>query len=58
MLAEMADRRTRHEGAEMVRLIDASPIPSGKMCNWATWNGRIRGMKMHVVYDPKARLPA
>jgi putative transposase len=57
MLAEKADRRTRHEGAEMVRLIDASPVPLGKVCKWAKWNGRIRGMKMHVVYDPKADCP-
>jgi putative transposase len=57
MLTEMADRRTRGEGAEMLRLIDASPIPLGKKCPWATWNGRIRGMKMHVVYDPKADRP-
>src|SRR6266699_2827733 len=57
MLAEMADRRTRREGAEMVRLIDASPVPLGKMCKWAKWNGRIRGMKMHVVYDPEADCP-
>jgi putative transposase len=53
MLAETADRHTRREGAEMVRLIDASPIPLGKMCKWAEWNGRIRGMKMHVVYHPQ-----
>jgi putative transposase len=57
VLAEMADRQTRREGAEMVRLIDASPVPLGKMCKWANWNGRIRGMKMHVVYDPKADVP-
>lgn len=57
MLSGAADRQTRHEGAEMVRLIDASPIPLGKMCKWAKWNGRIRGMKMHVVYDPKADVP-
>ena len=38
--------------SEMVRLIDSSPIPLGKICNWAAWNGRIRGMKLHVVYDP------
>jgi putative transposase len=50
MLAGNADRRTRVEGAEMVRLIDSSPVPLGKMCKWAEWNGRIRGMKMHVVY--------
>lgn len=53
MLAETADRRTRLEGTEMVRLLDASPVPLGKTCTWAQWNGRIRGMKMHVVYHPK-----
>jgi|HubBroStandDraft_2_1064218.scaffolds.fasta_scaffold110364_2 putative transposase len=57
MLSQMADRHTRHEGGEMVRLIDSSPIPLGKICGWARWNGRIRGMKMHVVYDPNADCP-
>jgi IS4 transposase len=57
MLAATADRQLRHEGGEMVRLIDATPIPLGKMCNWAKWNGRIRGMKMHLVYDPTADVP-
>ena len=57
MLSDMVDRQTRHEGAEMVELIDASPIPLGKTCGWAPWNGRIRGMKMHVVYNPKADCP-
>ena len=57
MLAGEADRRTHQEGAAMVRLIDASPIPLGKLCEWAKWNGRIRGMKMHVVYDPKSDVP-
>lgn len=56
-LVETADRRTRQEGTAMVRLIDASPIPLGKICNWAKWNGRIRGMKMHVVYDPTSDVP-
>jgi IS4 transposase len=57
MLAATADRHTRHEGAEMINLIDSSPIPLGKTCGWAKWNGRIRGMKMHVVYDPNADCP-
>lgn len=57
MLSASADRQTRREGAEMVRLIDASPIPLGKVCKWAKWNGRIRGMKLHVVYDPLADVP-
>lgn len=53
-LSAMADRQMRCEGAQMVRLIDSSPIPLGKVCEWAAWNGRIRGMKLHVVYDPMA----
>jgi putative transposase len=57
MLAEQAARHTRVEGAEMVRLIDASPVPLGKMCQWAEWNGRIRGLKMHVVYHPERDCP-
>src|SRR6266700_3041601 len=57
MLAKKADRHTRAEGAEMVRLIDSSPIPLGKMCQWAEWNGRIRGLKMHVVYHPGNDVP-
>jgi putative transposase len=51
------DNSTRREGKEMLRLIDSTPIPLGKLCDWAKWNGRIRGMKMHVIYDPKADLP-
>lgn len=57
MLSDMVDRQTRHEGEEIVELIDASPLPLGKSCPWATWNGRIRGLKMHVVYNPKADCP-
>lgn len=57
-LSAMADRQVRCEGAEMVRLIDSSPIPLAKVCNWAAWNGRIRGLKLHVVYDPRADVPS
>ena len=56
-LSAMANRQMRCEGAEMVRLIDSSPIPLAKICKWAAWNGRIRGMKLHVVYDPLADVP-
>ena len=58
MLSTLADRRTRQEGAAMVRLIDASPVPVHTLCKWAKWNGRIRGMKLHVVYDPVADIPS
>jgi putative transposase len=56
-LSAMASRQLRSEGQEMVRLIDSSPVPLGKVCSWAAWNGRIRGMKLHVVYDPKSDVP-
>jgi IS4 transposase len=56
-LCGQADRHTRQEGVAMVRLIDASPIPLGQLCKWAKWNGRIRGMKLHVVYDPLGDVP-
>jgi IS4 transposase len=57
LVARQLDRQTRHEGAQMLRLIDSTPIPLGKLCDWAKSNGRIRGMKMHVVYDPQADHP-
>jgi putative transposase len=57
LLAGRLDRRTRGEGQAMLRLIDSTPIPLGKLCGWAKSNGRIRGMKLHVVYDPNADLP-
>ena len=57
LVAGQLDRQTRREGTAMVRLIDSTPIPLGKLCDWAKSNGRIRGMKMHVVYDPDADHP-
>lgn len=57
MLSAMADRAVRREGAEMVRLVDSSPIPLGDVVGERAWNGRIKGMKLHVVYDPRADRP-
>jgi putative transposase len=57
LIAAQIDRRTRRDGQAMLRLIDSTPIPLGKLCAWAKSNGRIFGMKMHVVYDPRADLP-
>jgi putative transposase len=56
-LSGLADRLTRKQGGEMVRLIDAAPVPLGRVVDWAKRNGRIRGLKMHVVYDPAADNP-
>ena len=57
LVAAQLDREMRREGTQMLRLIDSTPIPLGKLCDWAKWNGRIRGMKMHVIYDPRADTP-
>jgi putative transposase len=57
MLSGLADRRLKREGAAMLRLIDATPIPLDRLCGWADWNGRTHGLKMHVVYDPRRDHP-
>lgn len=57
MLSGLADRVLRREGGEMLRLIDATPIPLHELVTWAEWNGRTRGLKLHVVYDPAADQP-
>jgi putative transposase len=56
-LAGQLDRQTRRDGTAMLRLIDSTPIPLGRLCGWARSNGRIRGMKLHVVYDPDSDCP-
>jgi putative transposase len=57
MVAALTDRSTRAGAKELLRLIDSTPIPLGKVFDWARSNGRIRGMKAHVVYDPGCDLP-
>jgi putative transposase len=56
-VAKLLDRQCRGDSHDFVRLIDSTPIPLGKLCDWAKSNGRIRGMKVHVVYDPHHDLP-
>jgi putative transposase len=57
LVAAQLDRQTRSESADMVQLIDSTPIPLGKLCDWAKSNGRIHGLKVHVAYDPQADYP-
>ena len=56
-LSGQADRTLKREGAQMLRLIDSTPIPLDQLVGWAAWNGRTRGLKLHVVYDPGADHP-
>ncbi len=57
MLSGLAGRTLKREGGDMLRLIDATPIPLDEVMTWAKWNGRTRGVKLHVVYDPAADHP-
>ncbi len=57
LVAGLLDRQCRNDGRAFLRLIDSTPIPLAKLCRWAKSNGRIRGMKVHVVYDPHHDLP-
>lgn len=57
MIVGSTDRSTRSGAKSFLRLIDSTPIPLGRLVDWAKSNGRIRGMKAHVVYDPDRDLP-
>ena len=57
LLAGQLDRQTRGDADAMLRIIDSTPIPLGKLCDWAKSNGRFRGLKMHVVFNPGRALP-
>ena len=56
-LSRQAGRVLRREGAAVLRLLDATPIPLDHLADWAGWNGRTHGLKLHVVYDPLADHP-
>ena len=57
LVAGQLDRQTRRDGAQMLRLIELHPDPARQTVRLGQSNGRIRGMKMHVVYDPRADCP-
>jgi IS4 transposase len=57
MLSGLAGRRSKRDGEALLSLIDSSPIPLGRLVDWAKWNGRIRGLKLHVVYEPACDNP-
>ena len=58
MLASQADRRFRQEGEAMLSLIDSTHVPLGEVVDWAKSNGRIKGLKLHVAYDPVMDMPS
>jgi IS4 transposase len=51
-------RSLRQEAKELVRLIDGSPISlKDQRFTWAEADSRCRGLKLHMVYDPRAIRP-
>jgi putative transposase len=50
-----ANRTLRGEGAELIELIDSSPIYlEARRFPWAEADPHTRGLKLHVGYDPRA----
>lgn len=57
-LMAQASRTIRREAAELVQLVDASPIPlRDRRYDWAQADLRVRGLKLHLGYDPRNQLP-
>ena len=57
-LVGVLGRTLRQQGQALIRLVDASPIPlrDGRF-TWAEADARCRGLKLHIVYDPRAEHP-
>lgn len=48
----------RREGEALIRLLDATPIPlRDARLTWAEKSARIRGLKLHLLYDPRHGRP-
>lgn len=57
-LVPVAAGTLRREGEALIGLIDSSPIPlNDKRFAWAEANARTRGLKLHLVYDPRHGRP-
>jgi len=57
-LVPIAAGRLRQQSQALIRLLDATPIPlKGDGFPWAQANARTRGLKLHLLYDPRQRRP-
>jgi IS4 transposase len=57
-LVPVAAGALRREGEALIRLLDASPIPlKDQRLAWAEASARTRGLKLHMLYDPRQRRP-
>ena len=57
-LVPVAAGARRGESEALIRLLDSTPIPlKGERFAWAEASARIRGLKLHLVYDPRQGRP-
>jgi len=57
LMGSMA-RKARAEGRALIQLLDASPIPlRDARFDWAEADSRVRGLKLHMLYDPDEDQP-
>lgn len=56
-LMAQASRTMRREAGTLIQLVDATPIPLRDMrFEWAEADARVRGLKLHLGYDPRAEV--
>jgi len=54
-LMAQASRTIRREAGALIQLVDATPIPlRDERFNWPEADARVRGLKLHIGYDPRA----
>jgi putative transposase len=57
-LIPVAAGALRQESESLIRLLDSSPIPlKDSRFAWAEANARTRGLKLHLLYDPRQGRP-
>lgn len=57
-LIPIAAGALRRDGAALIRLLDSTPIPlNGNGFPWAQANARTRGLKLHLLHDPRHGRP-
>jgi IS4 transposase len=58
-LVPVAAGALRGESEALIRLLDSTPIPlKGERFLWAEASARTRGLKLHLLYDPRPARPA
>lgn len=57
-LVPVAAGRLQREGEALIRLLDATPLPlKDPRLTWVEAGARTRGLKLHLLYDPRGGRP-